>query len=306
VAPSANLQTHPVFQGAAFGSPFCVLAVAVAAHRAKACAGVIVGAHQNRDQKEFALARLRFADVTRDIDLIVFDKDGTLIDFDFTWGRRCLAAVEALIAEKPTRAAIRETLLLTIGLDPVTQRALPESPVVVGTVGEVVTIAAAVLYQGGESWTEATLSAERHVRRIFSIVPTPEEVRAFSTVEPLFRALGQAGVAIGVLTNDDRASTVGTLEHLGLLPLVAGVVCADDPHGVKPEPGGLLHLASSIRIPIDRVAMVGDAIGDLVTAQRAGAALAIGVLSGAAPRTQLAPHADAILDHIGHIEVLNG
>jgi HAD superfamily hydrolase (TIGR01549 family) len=252
------------------------------------------------------LARLRFADVVRDIDLIVFDKDGTLIDFDFTWGRRCLAAIDALIAEKPARTAIREKLLLTIGLDPTTRRALPESPVVVGSVGEVVIVAAAVLYQAGESWTEATLSAERHVRRIFAVVPTPDEVRAFSAVAPLFRELREAGVAIGVLTNDDRASTVGTLEHLCLLPLVRGIVCADDPHGVKPEPGGLLHLASSVHVPIDRVAMVGDAIGDLVAAQRAGAALAIGVLSGAAARNQLEPHADAILDHIGQIEVLHG
>ncbi len=252
------------------------------------------------------MARLRFADITRDIDLVVFDKDGTLIDFDFTWGRRCIAAVDALIEEVPTRAPIREKLLLTIGFDPVSHRALPESPVVVGSLGELEIVAATVLHQAGESWTAATLSAERHVRRVFAAVPTADEVRAFSSVEPLFRALGEAGVAIGVLTNDDRASTVGTLEHLGLMPLIAAVGCADDPHGGKPEPYGLLHLAASVRVPIDRVAMVGDAIGDLVTAQRAGAALAIAVLSGAAHRNQLEPHADAVLDHIGHIEVING
>ena len=251
------------------------------------------------------MARLRFAHRVSEIDLVVFDKDGTLIDFDFTWSRRCYAAVDALITERPERADVREVLLRSIGLDPLTLKALPESPVVVGSVAETAIVAATVLYQTGESWTEATLAAERHVRRILSVVPTPDEIRAFATVEPLFRRLHAAGVAIAVLTNDDRASTIGTLGDLGLLPLISAVGCADDGHGTKPEPHGLIHLAKTQAVPLDRVVMVGDAIGDLVTARRAGAALGVAVLSGVASRERLAPHADVILDDIGQIEVLD-
>lgn len=250
------------------------------------------------------MTSLRVSDLTRDIDLVVFDKDGTLIDFDFTWANRCLEAIDALIADNPAREALRERLCLTIGLDPVAVSALPESPIVVGSVAETVVVAATVLYQGGETWTNAMLSAEQHVRRIMTRVPQPHEVRAFPPVRPLFEALGRAGIAVGVLTNDERASTLGTLDHLGLSPFLAGVVCADDGHGAKPEIGGLVHLARSLDIPIARVAMVGDAIGDLVTARRAEAGLAIGVLSGAAGREALAPHADAIIDHVGGIEVV--
>jgi HAD superfamily hydrolase (TIGR01549 family) len=247
---------------------------------------------------------LRISDLTRDIDLVVFDKDGTLIDFDFTWANRCLDAIDALIAENPAREALRERLYLTIGLDPVANRALPESPIVVGSVAETMVVVATVLYQGGETWTQAMLSSERHVRRIMSRVPEPHEVRAFQPVRPLFEALDRAGIALGVLTNDDRASTVGTLDHLGLSPFLAGVVCADDGHGAKPEIGGLVHLAHALDIPLARVAMVGDAIGDLMTARRANAGLAIGVLSGAADRDALAPYADVIIDHVGGIEVV--
>jgi HAD superfamily hydrolase (TIGR01549 family) len=247
--------------------------------------------------------RLRIADLSHDIDLVVFDKDGTLIDFDFTWSNRCLEAVEALIAEKPSREPLREQLALTIGIDPVSRRALPESPIVVGSVAETIIVAATVLYQSGETWTESTLSAERHVRSILARVPEPTEVRAFEPVKPLFEVLYGAGVALGVLTNDDRASTLGTLDHLGLIPYLSGVVCADDGHGAKPETGGLLHLARSVGVDIGRVAMVGDAIGDLVTAKRANAGLAIAVLSGAADREKLEPHADVVIDHVGVISV---
>jgi phosphoglycolate phosphatase-like HAD superfamily hydrolase len=251
------------------------------------------------------LARLRFAQLTRDIDLVVFDKDGTLIDFDFTWSPRCIAAVDALIAERATRAALKDQLLGTMGIDPLTRRALAESPLVVGTVTETVVVAATVLHQAGEPWSEAILSVDRLVRPLLTAVPSPTELRLFPSVGPLFRRLTDAGVAIAVLTNDDRASTLGTLKHLGLQPFVGGVACADDPHGGKPDPAGLLHLAFKARVPIGRVAMVGDAIGDLITARRAGAAVAVGVLTGTANRAQLAPHADAILDDVGQIEVLH-
>jgi len=252
------------------------------------------------------LARLSFANLIRDIDLVVFDKDGTLIDFDFTWGPRAVAAVDALIAERSSRIQMRDRLLTSIGVDPATQRARPESPFVVGTLSEVVIVAATVLYQSGESWTDATLSAERHVRRVMALPPSPAEIRAFPAVAPLFAMLRAAGVAVGVLTNDDRNGTMATLDHLGLTHLVSATVCADDGRGVKPEPDGLIHLAHSLSVPIERVAMVGDATGDLVTAKRAGAGLAIGVLSGVAGRARLEAHADVLLDHVGHIVLADG
>ncbi len=250
------------------------------------------------------LARLSFADQIRDIDLVVFDKDGTLIDFDFTWSQRCLRSVDALIAERPARAAERDRLLRTIGIDPLTAKSLPESPVVVGSLAEVVTVCATVLHQAGEPWTTATMAAEAHVRPILGAPPRLDEVRTIGDVAGLFARLRDAGVAVGVLTNDDRAGTVATLFNLGLLPLVSAIVCADDQHGAKPDPGGLLHLAAHAGVPLGRVALVGDAIGDLVTARRAGAAIGIGVLSGAARRADLEPHADAILDDIGAIAIL--
>jgi HAD superfamily hydrolase (TIGR01549 family) len=258
------------------------------------------------NRKGFRLAAIRCASLTREIDLVVFDKDGTLIDFDFTWGSRGHAAIDAIVAENAHRASLRTTLLTTIGLDPRSGRALPESPLVVGTLGEVAVVAATVLHQAGEAWSQAIASATHHVRRIMAPPPRPDEVRALAAVEPLFRALQHAGIKIAVLTNDDRFGTIRTLTDLGLMDMLAGVVGADDGHGAKPEPGGLVHLAESTATPMDRVAMVGDSIGDLVTARRAGAALAVGVLSGAASRLQLQPHADVILEHIGHIEVLDG
>ena len=249
------------------------------------------------------MARLNFADHGHDIDLIVFDKDGTLIDFDFTWCRRTMRAVDRLIAQEAADPALRGPLLAGLGVEAATARAIPESPLVVGTAHELVIVAATVLFQAGWSWTRATMAAEDHLRPALTTPPDADEVRALGDVAGLFTRLRAAGVAVGVLTNDDRAGTVATLFNLGLLPLVSGVVCADDQLGAKPEPGGLLYLASRLGTGLDRVAMVGDAVGDMVTARRAGAALAVGVLSGAARREALAPHADVIIEAVSAISI---
>ncbi|MDR3495413.1 MAG: HAD family hydrolase [Ancalomicrobiaceae bacterium] len=250
------------------------------------------------------MARLRFADVIRDIDLVVFDKDGTLIDFDFTWSGRCARAVDALMADWPERAPLRPSLLASIGVDPATGRAIPESPLVVGSLAEITIVAATVLYQAGESWTQATSSAERIFRPFFVPAPAAAELRAVGDIAGLFARLRQAGVAIGVLTNDDRLGTEATLVHLGVAHHVTALGCADDHHGPKPEPHGLVALARSLGVPLARVAMVGDAIGDLVTARRAEAALAVAVLSGVAGRHVLAPYADVVIDAVTAIEVV--
>ena len=176
----------------------------------------------------------------------------------------------------------------------------------VGTAPEILIVAATVLFQSGWNWTRATLAAEEHLRPALTTPPEPHEVRALGDVAGLFGRLRQAGVAVGVLTNDDRAGTVATLFNLGLLQLVSAVVCADDKLGAKPEPGGLLFLASRAGVALDKVVMVGDSIGDMVTARRAGAGLAVGVLSGASGPAALQGHADVILDHVGSIRVAAG
>ena len=46
------------------------------------------------------MAELQVGGKTFDIDVVVFDKDGTLIDFHLMWGSRAKEAVDALLDKK--------------------------------------------------------------------------------------------------------------------------------------------------------------------------------------------------------------
>ncbi|MCY1250494.1 Phosphoglycolate phosphatase [compost metagenome] len=66
----------------------------------------------------------------------------------------------------------------------------------------------------------------------------------------------------------------------------------------KPYPDPLLYFAEKVGLEPSAIAMVGDNLHDLETAQAAKAGLGVGVLSGNSPREALEPHADVVLDSI--------
>ena len=53
----------------------------------------------------------------------------------------------------------------------------------------------------------------------------------------------------------------------------------------KPAPDGLLHIARTLGVAADRLAMVGDTATDMRAGRSAGVGLVVGVLSGLATLT---------------------
>jgi len=94
------------------------------------------------------------------------------------------------------------------------------------------------------------------------------------------------------------------LPILGIEPYVAGMVCGDDPVANKPAPDALLRLSRDCGVPLARIMMVGDTIGDMMMGGSAGVGCRVAVLSGAAGAEALTPHADAVLRSIDEIRVL--
>ncbi|MCW1841242.1 HAD family hydrolase [Prosthecomicrobium hirschii] len=253
------------------------------------------------------MPRLDIAGHVRDIDLVVFDKDGTLIDFDHLWAGKMIAAIAATLDEASVGAAhdadLEADLYRTLGADPVSRRVVPESPLAVASIPALTIVCAAVLYRHGLPWHEAETIAGRAFRPVFQAPPTTTEIRPVGDVAGLMRGLAAAGARLSILTTDDRLGTVATLPILGVERLIDAMVCGDDPIPAKPEPDGLLHLAALAGVDPSRVLMVGDSAGDMVTARRAGAALAVGVLSGTSRADHFAGHADVIVPDIHAIRL---
>ena len=237
-----------------------------------------------------------------DADLVVFDKDGTLIDFEFMWGRLAVAWVERLTAGVDNEALRRE-LYRSMGYDPQQQRTEPQSPLAIASTSQLQTIAAAVLYRHGIPWPEAEDRARSAFRQTAADLPLADLIRPTGDVAGLLERLQGAGVRVAVITTDHRAETEETLHIMGIAHLVDHLVCGDDDLPSKPASDTLLATCDKLGVEPVRVVVVGDTVADLLMAQRAGAGLKVAVLTGAGDRALLRAHADVVLHSIDDIAV---
>ena len=151
------------------------------------------------------MTRVQFGTVPFDADLVAFDKDGTLIDFEIMWGRLARAWVEHLAAGSGDEE-LRQDLYRSLGYDLPRERTLPQSPLAIATTGQLQTIIAVTLYRHGIPWPEA----EDRAREAFQIgarLPLAGLVRPTGDVTGVLQRLRSAGVRVAVVTTDLRAGT---------------------------------------------------------------------------------------------------
>jgi phosphoglycolate phosphatase len=229
------------------------------------------------------------------IDLVVFDKDGTLIDFHAMWGGWAEELGRRL--DGATRRPVAGDVFATIGFDAAGGRVLAGAPLAVATMAEIRETVAAVVRR----WCPSVAAARRAVDAawfepdpVATAVPTAD-------LATLFAALVGSGRTIAVATTDDRAPTEATLRGLGIRGSVAALACGDDGVGVKPDPAMLLALCATVGIPPERCATVGDTPADLAMGRAAGAGRVVAVLSGVGGRDELAPLADAVLGSVAEL-----
>lgn len=227
----------------------------------------------------------------RGLDLVVFDKDGTLLDFHAMWGgwaRDLAARLDASV-----RRPVAGDVFAAIGFDPSSGRVAAGGPLAIGTMAQIEDLLATLLRR----WCPSVAAARRAVEAAWFVPDPVGAALPLTDLEALFARVGTDGRRIAVVTTDDRAPTDATLRYLGVRDRVAALVCGDDGFPVKPSPDAILALCQALGTVPERIAVVGDSPADIAMGRAAGAALVIGVRSGIGRDEDLAA-ADVILDSV--------
>ncbi len=219
---------------------------------------------------------------------LLFDKDGTLFDFDATWA----GVVERVIRRVAPDAATADALAAAGGFDRRARRFRPGSPIAAGALSDIA--AAWAPHLPGVSPRQV---AER-IAALSAEMTGPETlVPAAPDLPALLAALRARGLALGVATHDAEAAADAQLRAVGARAAFGFLAGYDSGHGLKPGTGMLDAFCAAAGVAAGETAVIGDSRHDLHMA-RAGGALAIGVLTGPASEADLAPHADHILPSI--------
>ncbi len=224
--------------------------------------------------------------------LVVFDKDGTLIDFHTMWADWVTGLAHQL--EIAAGISIATPLFKAMNFDPDTRRVAPDGELALTPVAGLRALTSGVLRTAGG----LPQQVEKVMAEVWHVPDPVTLARPLADLAVLFSALRRRGTKVAIATSDNRAAVETMLAALGVASLVDALICADDGVPIKPAPDMVLTVCSRLAVSCAKTVVVGDNVPDLQMGRAAGAGLALGVLSGVGTREMLTPHADILLPNI--------
>ena len=220
---------------------------------------------------------------------IVFDKDGTLLDFNKTWLPIYLhAALEFAAGDRQ----LADRLLTQHGFAAAQNRFIGGSLLAAGNNRQ---IAEAWAIQIGKADQVEAIS--QRLNEIFLELGSAHATAVDGLSDTLAR-LKQDGHKLGVATADSHQGIINTLQAFDVLQQFDFLAGYDSGHGVKPEAGLVLAFCAAMELAVETVVVVGDNRHDIEMGRNAGAGLCIGVLTGSSTRGDLEDIADMVFDDI--------
>ena len=228
---------------------------------------------------------------------IIFDKDGTLIDFDVMWGGWVVYLAEQL--QLASGLNVHEALCRAMGYDDKTRKVLAQGKLASRPMSQLHQVTVETIQSFGLRPDEAVSIVEKAW-----CIPDPVLLaKPFTDTRALFSSLYDHGIQTAIATADDRVPTQAMIEAFDIEEFIATMVCADDGVTSKPAPDMLLTICERLKLAPKNVMVIGDTASDLKMGRAAGAGLVVGVLSGVSATKDLIPDADVLIESIDELHL---
>ena len=224
---------------------------------------------------------------------ILFDKDGTLLDYFKSWSpvNRKLALIAA-----DGDQALADHLLRSTGMDPETGHVVADSLLAAGNTEE---IAEGLVAAGSK------LSARQLIEDLDGLFSEAAmNAVPVTDLADFFGRLKARGFKLGVASSDNELSIRRTADRFGFAAYLDYVAGYDSGYGCKPEPGMVWGFAEAAGLEHAEILVVGDNSHDMMMGRNAGAGMTIGVLTCTGTRQTLGPLSDYCLNDITEIETI--
>ncbi len=221
---------------------------------------------------------------------IVFDKDGTLMDYEGFWVPVAEGAIKLLLD------SVGKGDKLSSALDAIGAYDGIHGVLCHGTYGDIAGALNDALL-GVNFSAEMVADAFERSSGLARIMPTCDNIR------DVFEKLSSRGLILAVVTSDNDTMTKQCLSALGILDLFDVIYTDDGVHPSKPAPYYMERFCSEYKLSASEVLMVGDTMTDMNFAKNSGT---LGVGVGKYAEELLSGKADHIIPDISHIfEVIN-
>jgi phosphoglycolate phosphatase len=217
-----------------------------------------------------------------DVDLVIFDKDGTLIDVHYYWGGmvelRARMLSKNYVESQQQEQATRE-LMSDMGIDLDTRKIKSTGPVGIKPREFIVDTA----YQTTKRYFNAiTLEQVSSVFKeidVYSRIHLVQLVKPLPGVEALLMELKQKKIQIAIATTDLTNRAELAMDSIGFSHYFDDIAGADLVDNAKPSPDLVNYLCDKMSVDIKKTVMIGDSIVDLEMAEAAAVGF-VGVKTG--------------------------
>lgn len=198
---------------------------------------------------------------------VIFDKDGTLIEFDAFWVSLSLAAMKAVLQQLNQNEMLLGEILEAFGVH--NGETDINSVLCKGTYAQMAEIIHTILEHHG--CTISLKELENKVREAYNIHTQAGEVKATCTnLREVLQTLKNKGKKIAVITTDNKQVTLFCLEKLGIADLFDKIYTDDGDIPAKPHPDSAFDFCKTFDICQENIVMVGDTMTDILFAHNSG------------------------------------
>jgi len=234
--------------------------------------------------------------------LVVFDKDGTLIDYrevDFELARARRKTIEQLVGKEAADLWER-----AVGVNLKENRMDFHGPL--GTLPErdELLVATTALYLKGYQLEEARRLAQKAYSLADEAMKSPYGSVLLEGVTRTLQKLKKHGFKLAIASTYAHKRTVESLDTLGIASLFDAVVGPEDVVNGKPSPDMIFELLEETNCRADETVMVGDSMSDMKMGKNANVKACIGVLTGFTQRQDLEKLADLVIDSVAQLDVI--
>jgi len=228
---------------------------------------------------------------------VIFDKDGTLIDFDAFWVTVSERAIGDILRKLNREDIPAGEFLAAFGIkNGVTDI---DGILCKGTYEQMAEVCRGILSRYGciispETALELVLEEYNRSARACSVTPACRDIRS------VLLRLKSLRLKLLVVTTDNTEITYKCLTQLAIDDLFERIITGDGETPPKPDPKCLFDFSASSSISPDRMVMVGDTMTDVRFARNAGIRI-IGVGAREENRRRLSGHADVVVPDISHV-----
>ncbi|WP_433945754.1 HAD family hydrolase [Paenibacillus sp. SN-8-1] len=218
-----------------------------------------------------------------EVDGILFDKDGTLIEFLPLWGGWAQIMTDQVAAairsgEFPVPLEVR-CEWLGIEMDEQGQITGYDlgGPLSIASIPEIEGILAWQLYKHGLAWNEAIAKIRNFRMKASQYIERERPVFPVQGLQGFLGKCNELGVPLGVVTADQTDEAVKHLSLIGIDGYFKTIIGSDLVSEGKPSTEIVYKACRELGIAPNRTVLVGDTGGDMQMGFDAGMAVTIGI-----------------------------